>query len=132
MMENLTRHMAHGLNDLEIEVNDNPGDSGACHEYLIRSFEYADLSDIRKAESLCRANCRIHFQNGPIQEVGVNGITNEALLAIVEHRLEGFQRGPFGCEENGFALTGVKEALHWLHKRTLSRVERGVEGTHEP
>ena len=74
---------------------------------------------------------KIGFQNGPIQEAGTNGISNESLLAIVEDRLSGFQSGPFACRENALALTKLQESMMWLHKRTRDRVARGVEGTHE-
>jgi hypothetical protein len=73
----------------------------------------------------------ILFQNGPISEKGVNGITQEVLLAIVADRLRSFQAGPFACRENALALTKIEEAQHWLQQRTLSRMRRGVEGTHE-
>lgn len=130
-MKNLTNHKADSPSPLEIDVLDEPGNGGACHEYLIRSFEAADLLDICKAEDLCRANCHISFQNGPINEVGVNGIDNESLLAIVEHRLQGFQSGSYPCRENALALTKIQEALVWLHYRTNNRLNRGVEGTSE-
>lgn len=71
---------------------------------------------------------RIHFQRGPVNEVGVNGLTNEALLAIVRDRLEGAQEGPFRCRENALAITAIEEASLWLAKRTLDRMARGVEG----
>jgi hypothetical protein len=73
----------------------------------------------------------LRFQNGPVMEVGANGITNECLLAIIIDRLESFQRGKFSCRENALALTKLEEAAHWLHARTRQRQERGVEGTHE-
>lgn len=72
----------------------------------------------------------LRFQLGPIAEVGINGITNEILLAIVLDRLGWFQRGPFSCRENAIAYTKLEEALLWLHSRTRRRVARGVEGTH--
>lgn len=75
------------------------------------------------------ACCDINFQNGPIAESGVNGISNEALLAIVEDRLIGFQSGEYACRENAIALTKLQEAMMWLQKRTRDRVARGVEGT---
>lgn len=71
------------------------------------------------------------FQRGPIKVSGVNGITNEALLAIVIDRLEGFQSSKFACAENGLALLACLEALAKLEARTKKREERGVEGTHE-
>lgn len=73
----------------------------------------------------------LKFQSGPIKEVGVNGITNEVLLAILIDRLSAFQRGPFACEENKIALSACTDALNILHERTQKRIQRGVEGTHE-
>ncbi len=35
----------------------------------------------------------IHFQNGPVKEHGVNGITSEALLAIIIHRTKKHRYG---------------------------------------
>lgn len=72
------------------------------------------------------------FQHGPIAEVGVNGITNEALIAVVVDRLRGFQSSKFACRENALALTKLEEALQWLHSRTRAREARGVEGTNTP
>lgn len=61
---------------------------------------------------------------------GVNGLTHEALLAIVADRLRSFQAGPYSCKANACALTKIEEAQHWLQQRTLERMRRGVEGTH--
>lgn len=69
------------------------------------------------------------FQNGPLKETGVNGVSAEALLAIVEHRLTCFQAGPYACRENAIAFTKLQEAMHWLHHRTRERIARNVEGT---
>ena len=71
---------------------------------------------------------RIHFQRGAIAEHGVNGITNEALIAIVVDRLLGAQDGPFKCRENALAITALEAASLWLARRTLDRMSRGVEG----
>jgi hypothetical protein len=60
-----------------------------------------------------------------------NGVTNEVLLAVCIDRLEGFQSGPFACEENATALTLCRGALHTLHERTKERNNRGVENKHE-
>lgn len=73
---------------------------------------------------------RIHFQEGPIKECGVNGIMNEDLIVMVIRRLEGFQNSEFKCRENACAITKLEEALLWLRKRTMGRENRGVEGTH--
>lgn len=121
MVRVLTSHMVNGLNEaLLINVLDEPGQGNACHEYQIRQWQ-KDTEDIEL--------CNIKFQNGPINEAGVNGISNEALLAIVEDRLIGFQSGQFACRENAVALTKIQEAMMWLSKRTRDRIQRGVEGT---
>lgn len=127
-MTELTSHKVNGLNDiLSIKVLDKPGPGNACHNYQIETNE----TEPAKASMLANATCRIRFQNGPIQEAGVNGISNEALLAVVEHRLQGFQSGEYACRENALALTKLQEAMMWLHKRTRDRLARGVEGTNE-
>ena len=120
-MRELTSHKVNGLNEaLKIEVLDKPGPGNACHEYCI-TFVDESLGGIERSP--------IGFQNGPVKESGVNGISNEALLAIVEDRLLGFQAGEFACRENAIALTKLQEAMMWLQKRTRDRLARGVEGT---
>lgn len=101
----------------EIVIADEPGCGNANHAYLIRDIETENILG------------EIHFQNGPIKEAGVNGVTQEDLLAICQHRLECFQAGPFACRENALALTKIQEAIHWLSHRTTARQSRGVEGT---
>lgn len=71
------------------------------------------------------------FQNGPVAEHGVNGVTQEVLLAIVIDRLQCFQRSAFACRENAIALTHIETAMMWLQKRTRDRIARGVEGRAE-
>ena len=122
----ITSHKMNGLNELlNIEALGGPGPGGACIHYWVYSDEPRNV-EMRPAVDL-----EINFQNGMINEVGVNGISNEALLAIVAHRLEGFQDGPYACPENGAALQMVQSAMQWLQNRTTDRVARGVEGTSE-
>lgn len=127
----LESHKVNPANDtLEIEVLDQPGAGGACHVYGIYGFhtETNESAGHADKDETC---LKIHFQNGPIPEKGVNGVTQEALLSVVEDRLAAFQAGQFACEENQRALDAVREAQHWLHFRTLKRMARGVEGTHQ-
>ena len=102
---------------LRIRVVDEPGPGGANHHYILSH-------DDRNTTH----NSFLDFQNGPIKEVGVNGVTQEALLAIVIDRLRSFQAGPFACRDNAVALTKAEESLMWLQKRTRDRMRRGVEG----
>lgn len=129
-MRTIESHKVNPCNDvINIEVLDGPGAGGASHHYFVSGFH--TLSN-PSADSSCRDDTGIHllFQNGPIGEAGVNGVTQEVLLAIVRDRLVSFQAGPYACPENAAALAGVESAIEALHSRTRGRVERGVEGTH--
>lgn len=104
----------------EVYVLDEPGAGGACHEYQINAKLEANAIE-----------CNISFQNGPIQENGVNGCQQEDLIAICIDRLRSFQAGDYACRENALVLTKLEEALHWLNHRTRDRQSRGVEGTNK-
>jgi len=69
----------------------------------------------------------ISFQRGGVADNGVNGLTNEALLAILIHRTK-FLNGKFPCDENNRAIQHMEEALVNLEVRTARRMARGVEG----
>lgn len=127
-MKAITSHKVNGLNDaLNIQALDEPGQGGARHIYAI-TFKASSPTDPSGA-TVVDESIDIQFQNGPIKEAGVNGISQEALLAIVEDRLKDFQAGPYSCRENAVALTKIQEAIMWLHRRTHERMQRGVEGT---
>jgi hypothetical protein len=114
----LDAHKVNPVNDgIVVGVMDGPGHGGASHEYRIT------LPDGR--------NTFINFQNGPIKEAGVNGLTHEVLLAILVDRLEGFQAGQYACDQNATALGWLRDTLAVLKSRTENRIARGVEGTHE-
>ena len=105
----------------EIDVMDEQGPGNANHEYRITS--------VCPPEQDCAILGTVSFQNGPIKEVGINGVMNEDLIAIVIDRMRGFQSGNFACRDNALALTKLEEALMWLRNRTNEREIRGVEGT---
>lgn len=118
-MRTVEYHKINPTNDrLDIVVADEPGHGGASHVYEVQHAATAGVPPM----------LTISFQNGPIGEHGVNGVTQEILLAIVIDRLRSFQAGPFSSRENALALTKCEEALHWLQQRTLDRMRRGVEG----
>jgi len=128
-MREIHDHKVNPANDtLKIEVVDEPGAGGANHRYMISGF---DTTSNVSYDGEPRDWMTVLFQNGPINEVGVNGVTQEALLAIVADRLRSFQKGPFSCKANACALTHIEEAMHWLQQRTIDRMRRGVEGTHQ-
>lgn len=117
-MRQITDHKIDGVDNLlEIQVLDEPGAGGANHVYQI--------SGTGPNTALM---CVISFQNGPIQEVELNGVTQEALIAICMDRLRGFQSGKFACENNAFALEHLELGLGYLQQRTRDRIAREVEG----
>jgi hypothetical protein len=132
-MRTIEDHKVNPANDtLSITVIDEPGSGGACHHYKIEGFNTSsNASDpfvVRHGGPAEHAT--VLFQNGPITDVGVNGVTHEVLLAIVADRLRSFQKGPYSCKANACALTHIEEAMHWLQQRTIERMRRGVEGMH--
>jgi hypothetical protein len=150
-MRTLTDHTVNGdsAEQLDITVLDEPGAGGANHQYMISWGEQRGKPTIAELEAMLAKEdgpkpqmwpdgsvtlgqtCLICFQNGPIKEAGVNGITQEALLTVVIDRLRSLQAGPFSCRENAIALTHIEEALMWLQRRTVARIKRGVEGTNQ-
>lgn len=126
-MREITTHKVNGCNEgLKVAALDEPGSGGANHHYRM---EFNDPKWGPDPTSM-RQVVELYFQNGPIAEVGTNGVTHEALLAIIIDRLQAFQAGKFACRENALALTKLEEAMHWLKHRTEKRLARGVEGTH--
>lgn len=108
---------------IEIIADDkNEKNGNASHHYYVRIPPKKDKGGIV---------ADIHFQDGPINEVGVNGVGQEAILAILIDRLQCFQSSKYSCKENAVALTHLEEALNMLNSRTLKRKMYGVEGTHE-
>jgi len=129
-MREILDHRVNECNEqLRVDVLDQPGPGGACHHYRIAGYDEAANPG---REDPCDNAGGVHllFQNGPIGEVGTNGITHEALLAVLIDRLRGFQAGAYACQENEQALVKLIEAQQWLQGRTRARVARGVEGSH--
>jgi hypothetical protein len=126
-MRTLEGHKVNPANDkLTITVLGEPGAGRAHHKYMIEGYK----RQVGTGEGPVETGVVIAFQNGPIAEAGVNGITHEALLAILIDRLQAFQAGPFANPHNEAALKYLEGAQHELQARTKERMERGVEGTH--
>lgn len=124
-MRTINDHKVNPANDkLTITVTDEPGAGGANHIYQVSGFNVPGAPE-------GSGYTTISFQNGPIAEAGVNGLTQEVLIAICCDRLRSFQAGPYACRDNAVALTKLDEAQMWLQRRTLERMRRGVEGTHK-
>lgn len=119
------------LHNLALEIKAGPTNEVTCaaHRYVIRGFHATTNPD--RAEDDPEDSCVLLFQNGVVPEVGVNGITPEALLLVIRDRFLGFQSGKFACPENAEVLRGIDIALKGIESRTNERSDRGVEGTHE-
>lgn len=115
---------------LKIEALDerNPGNGNCCYRIEPNTEDKYSLFD---DSCSIGGGIALQFQNGSPEEVRINGITNEALMAIIIDRMQGFQAGPYACRENAIALTHMETALMWLEKRTIEREGRGVEGKYE-
>jgi hypothetical protein len=88
----------------------------ACHEYGI---QWGGPKDV----------LHIQFQHGARGAEGSKpGIFDDDLLAIIEHRLKGFQEGPYACYENAAALDAVRDARRALGLRVARRMAQGVLG----
>jgi hypothetical protein len=133
-MRTIDDHKVNPANDtLTITVEDEPGAGGANHLYMVTGFntEGNPSDPFTERHGKPAQHTTILFQNGPIADAGVNGLTHEVLLAIVADRLRSFQKGLYSCKANACALTHIEEAQHWLQQRTIERMRRGVEGTHK-
>ncbi len=131
----LTGHQVNPANDvLKIEVLDQPVAGGAHHRYSITGFNTStnpsNPADIFSGDG-AYTGIEFLFQNGPIGEAGVNGITHEALLAILIDRLECFQAGSYASHYNQDALGALQYAQDRLLARTRERMARNVEGTNK-
>lgn len=101
-MQVIEKDSCHGA--VEVYVIDEQGQGGAHHHYRIEP-----ITGTQPAGAI--NSCDIQFQNGPIKEVGVNGINEESLLAVIIDRYESFQNGPYKCRENAITITKLQEAL---------------------
>jgi hypothetical protein len=108
---------------VDVFTTDAPQVDGANHAYRIEVYKRFQSDDQGMVE-----HCDLKFQNGGLKEVGPNGITDQALLAIVIDRIRGFNDGPYRCRENSLIITKLEEALMWMEKRGNDRARRGVEG----
>lgn len=73
----------------------------------------------------------IRFQHGPLQEAGINGITEASLLAVVLHRYELFQDSGHSCAENVTVMFHLRAALEQIGLRSERRKAKGIEGTNK-
>jgi len=118
----------HEINDLNkcLDVFAwNPGPSGACIEYLIRG-------KVGPLNNHPVPSVYVKFQNGNPNTEGANGVTAEVFLAMLIHRFEAFQVGPFACMENEMVINHLQIAMGYIGSRVQRRVSEGKDGTLVP
>lgn len=130
----ITAHQVSPLdNALSVYCVDEPGHGGASHQYLVLNAQGEPSSVVQEDSGNLKVDytplAEIKFQNGPIKESGVNGVSHEVLIAVVMDRLQGFQSGPYASPDNQEALEHLEKALEALQRRTRERLARNVEGT---
>lgn len=124
-MEQLTRtiiehHDGHGLTEsivVEADAQDAKA-GGASHVYACY------MSGVLVST--------IQFQHGARHVDGSTpGVVEGVLLAVLIDRLEGFQAGPYACQENADQLLCLRSALQLTKARADARAARGVLGRNE-
>lgn len=103
--------------------------SNAPKRFVISGFNAQTNAAAEAGDNLVA--CVILLQNGVIPEVGINGVTAEDLLKVVEEIYVCFQEGKFACQENEEVLQHVRAAQGALQKRLSRRAAEGTEGTYE-
>lgn len=103
--------------------------SGAPKRFVISGFNAQTNPAAEPGDNLL--SLVILLQNGIIPEVGVNGVTCEDLLKVVEEVFTCFQEGKFACEENDQVLQGVRMAQAAIAQRLARREAQGTEGTYQ-
>lgn len=72
---------------------------------------------------------KIKWQEGTVNDEGVNGAQINDVLEVAKERLTELNK-QFPSRENAMTITKIDEAIMWQDKRTKDRENRKVEGTH--
>jgi hypothetical protein len=123
MTDELTRritshHDGYGLNDdLTIFADErDPKAGNGSHTYIL----------CLNCAGVGREVGVLQFQHGPRNVEGsVPGVLDPAVLQVIIDRYEGFQSGPFACEENAAVLRHLLDAkAHMVMRANTRNVQR--------
>lgn len=120
----ITEHHHDVANNAITITPDLPGPFGAPDYYELT------FSDGKTPDHI--ATQGIKFQSGALADVGMTGITCEALVAVMLDRLRAFQDGPMRCAENDAVIHHFEQALVHCVRRSERRIAAGVKGTAQP
>ena len=105
-MREIVSHKAPGVNDwIRVETVDDPDKDGRCWKYQLYTRSYGG--------EFHKTSARIEFQQGevkPLEQGGLNGVSEESLLAVVVDRMVGLLK--VGEEEaQKAAISSATEAI---------------------
>lgn len=93
------------------------------------NWKYNAPNNFRISDKYGNLISTVNFQCGPRKEVGLNGATEQDLLAIILTRLNAFQTSVYCCTQNSIAIKAIETAMLALRDRTERRKLAGIEGT---
>lgn len=109
------------------------GEMTPAHSYNRYDFENVNTESNNFRLDLPPATIlTLLFQDGNPATHGLNGLTGEAILEAVKHRLETFQTGPFACHENALAAEHIGKALEALYSRGRRVAQPNQQPTVKP
>lgn len=125
----LEDHIVPGFDKYVVVKQVRPTDGQAGREkaadfYLLEGFLTQGFGGSKPQRGLL-----VQFQDGPIKEVGLTGVTIESLLAVCGHRLRNINVDGLVCDENDQAIQLIDAALEQLKARTFRRLKEGTIGS---
>lgn len=116
-MRTLIDHQIDPADPLSIQVTDDLDRDGINHRYEITGFSAEDNGSAPEGWTGRLDRAVLLFQDGETAEAGVNGVTQEALLAVVLDRLQLLVSGPYAEPDRLEAIQHVQAALAAMHRR---------------
>ncbi len=109
-MRDVTSHRVNALNaHLRIQATEEAGPSGSPVAYVVSTAG--------------KTLTTLQFQRGGSKEQGVNGLTNEALLAVLIDRIGSISDTHAGNDTDE-VLRLLESAELWMQKRSIERRAR--------
>ncbi len=112
-MRHLSSHTAHGSSALRITADEAPFRGMPAHRYDVEGFDTANNRAVRSGGFVPRfRQLSIIFatEESAANDIGPDGVTMEALLAILGDHLQGLQSGPTASQGKQLALEYIEAA----------------------
>lgn len=101
---------------------------GDPHHHPIKAFDFQYGANHHYSITLPYDTINLHFQQGPVQRVGENGLDDLDLLAVLDNRMQGFAVLPDADRNTVAAAAHIRAALRALKRRKGLRMADGSEG----